>query len=67
MLSQEQSFFLQTLLFMAFLVTVLNFFKKCTFEHMILGQLRMRTHQTKKAPLEIVKARNCGARESSDW
>merc|ERR1712012_726350 len=50
--SQKQSFFLQTLLFTAFLVTVLKILtytlvstlrrdKKNTCEHMILGQLKM--------------------------
>ena len=48
---QEQSFFLQTLLFTAFLLTVL---KKCntrTCEHMILGQVRIGARQAKNAPL----------------
>ena len=46
--SQEQSFFLQTLLFTAFLLTVLIIL---TCEHMILGQLRMGARQAKNAPL----------------
>ena len=50
--SQEQSFFLQTLLFMAFLVTVLKILTYiCICEHMILGQLTMGARQTKNAPL----------------
>ena len=51
--SQEQSFFLQTLLFTAFLVTVLKILtciRNC--EHMILGQLRMGARQAKNAPLQ---------------
>ena len=51
--SQEQSFFLQTLLFTAFLVTVLRKFNIRTCEYMIIGQLRMGARQTKNAPLSI--------------
>ena len=48
--SQEQSFFLQALLFTAFLVPVLKILTYALV-HMILGQLRMRARQTKNAPL----------------
>ena len=50
--SQKQSFFLQTLLFRAFLVT--NVTKNVnirTCEHVILGQLRIGARQTKNAAL----------------
>ena len=48
--SQEQSFFLQTLSFTAFLATVKNENIR-TCGHMILGQLRMGARQTNYAPL----------------
>ena len=44
-------FSLQTLLFTAFLVTVLKNFNIRTCEHMILNQLRMGAPQAKNAPL----------------
>ena len=44
-------FFLQALLFTAFLVTVLKKFNIRACELMILGQLRMGARQTKNAPL----------------
>ena len=48
--NSQQSFFLQALLFTAFLVTVLNINIR-TCEHMILGQLSMGARQAKNAPL----------------
>ena len=60
MFVEEQSFFLQTLLFTAFVATVQNYnIHAC--EHMILGHLRMGAHQMTYAPLGLATTgQSCG-------